>query len=87
MPGLREQRTGAEAIDQVRKLLGASVPALLITGDTAPERLREALGAGLPLLHKPLLPNDLRQALVALLATANSQEKREQGAKPQTVLV
>ena len=64
---LRSQHTGAEAIAEVRKLLGTAVPALLITGDTAPERLREALSAGVPLLHKPLAPGDLHLALVKLL--------------------
>lgn len=64
---LRSQRTGAEAIAEVRSLLGWAVPALLITGDTAPERLREAVGVGVPLLHKPLAPGDLHQAMVKLL--------------------
>lgn len=39
---LREQRTGLEAIVALRILLGNNLPALLITGDTAPDRLREA---------------------------------------------
>ena len=53
---LRGQRTGAQAIGELRKLLGAPVPALIITGDTAPERMREAMSTGVPLLHKPLAP-------------------------------
>jgi hypothetical protein len=28
---------------------------MLVTGDTAPERLREAQATGLTLLHKPLM--------------------------------
>jgi CheY-like chemotaxis protein/two-component sensor histidine kinase len=63
---LREQRTGVEAITAVRKLMGNSVPALLITGDTAPERLREAKASGLPLLHKPVSPSKLYRKLVEL---------------------
>ena len=51
---LREQRTGAQAIAALRKAHGAALPALLITGDTAPERLREAQASGVPLLHKPV---------------------------------
>lgn len=43
---LREQRTGAEAITALRALLGNTLPGLLITGDTAPERLREAQASG-----------------------------------------
>ncbi len=63
---LREQRTGVEAIAAVRKLLGAALPALLITGDTAPERLREAQASGIPLLHKPVSPGKLYRRLVEL---------------------
>jgi signal transduction histidine kinase/ActR/RegA family two-component response regulator len=63
---LREQRTGVEAIAAVRALLGFTVPALLITGDTAPVRLREAKASGLPLLHKPVSASKLYRKLVEL---------------------
>ena len=63
---LREQRTGVEAISAVRALLGFSVPALLITGDTAPVRLREAKASGLPLLHKPVSASKLYRKLIEL---------------------
>jgi len=63
---LREQRTGVEAISAVRNLLGKSIPALLITGDTAPQRLREAQASGIPLLHKPVSPGMLYRRLVEL---------------------
>lgn len=61
---LRENQTGAEAIRQVRDALQAPLPALIITGDTAPERLREARDSGVPLLHKPLSPAQLYRVLV-----------------------
>lgn len=60
---LRQQRTGTEAIAILRKALGAAVPALLITGDTAPERLREARASGIPLLHKPVASGPLYRKL------------------------
>ena len=50
---LAEGDSGIEAIAQVRKMQ-PGVRAVLVTGDTAPERLREAQASGLPLLHKPL---------------------------------
>jgi len=65
---LREQRTGIEAIATLRHLLGDALPALLITGDTAPERLREALASGIPLLHKPVSPSQLYRGLDSLLS-------------------
>lgn len=64
---LREQRTGIEAIAALRELLGDTLPALLITGDTAPDRLREALNSGIPLLHKPVSPSQLYRGLVTVL--------------------
>jgi signal transduction histidine kinase/CheY-like chemotaxis protein len=65
---LRELRTGAQAIAELRAFLGPHTPALMITGDTAPERLREALASGIPLMHKPVKPEQLYQALVDVLA-------------------
>lgn len=63
---LREQRTGVEAIAAVRNQIGCDIPALLITGDTAPTRLREAQASGIPLLHKPVSPGLLYRKLVEL---------------------
>ena len=51
---------GANAVQLLRQHFGSSLPALLITGDTAPERLREAKDSGLHILHKPVRPAQLR---------------------------
>lgn len=51
---LREEKTGAQAIDAIQQEIGEIIPALIITGDTAPERLREAKASGHVLLHKPV---------------------------------
>ena len=40
---------------------------LLVTGDTAPDRLRNAEASGLPILHKPLNPARLRTLIANLL--------------------
>ena len=64
---LRGQQTGLQAIARLRQLLGDQLPALLLTGDTSPHRLRETLASGVPLLHKPVAPEHLRQALIELL--------------------
>jgi signal transduction histidine kinase/CheY-like chemotaxis protein len=63
---LNNGRTGIEAIARLRDAVGFSIPAFLISGDTAPERLREATASDHHLLHKPVLPITLR-ALVAQL--------------------
>ena len=60
---LKEQRTGAQAIAALRAQVGSELPALIITGDTAPERLRDAKATGIPLLHKPVSPSILYQRL------------------------
>jgi signal transduction histidine kinase/CheY-like chemotaxis protein len=70
---LRGQHTGVEAIAAVRALLGYDLPALLITGDTAPERLREAQASGIPLLHKPVTPGMLYRRLLELQQESGSK--------------
>jgi two-component system, sensor histidine kinase len=62
---LRNQATGAQAIAQLRTYWGTDIPAILLTGDTAKERLREAISTGIPLLHKPVSPQQLHQMIKA----------------------
>ena len=64
---LREHRTGIEAICSLRSLVDERLPALLITGDTGPERLREAMASGIPVLHKPVSSSQLFHALISIL--------------------
>jgi signal transduction histidine kinase/FixJ family two-component response regulator len=64
---LANGRTGFEAIERLRSSLGSPVPAFLISGDTAPERLREARASGYHLLHKPIGPAALRATLNHLM--------------------
>jgi signal transduction histidine kinase/ActR/RegA family two-component response regulator len=65
-------RAGEDGISAVRSLRSAvpGLPAVLISGDTAPERLRDALAAGLILLHKPVSQEQLVAAMHAALAAA-----------------
>ena len=60
---LREGKTGAQAIERLRVEFGKDIPALIITGDTDPERLREAQASGHALMHKPVQPAKLRAYL------------------------
>jgi two-component system, sensor histidine kinase len=70
---LRGQQNGSAAIAALRAQLGDDLPALLITGDTAPDRLREALASGIPLLHKPVPPDELYRQLATLLAKSTAR--------------
>jgi signal transduction histidine kinase/CheY-like chemotaxis protein len=60
---------GEDGIAVIRRLQGVygEVPAMLLTGDTAPERIREAQASGYPLLHKPVAHGRLRAAVTSLL--------------------
>jgi PAS domain S-box-containing protein len=60
LPGTRN---GVQFLDEMSLHLGPDIPSLLLTADTAPERLREARTSGYPLLHKPVTASALRQAL------------------------
>ncbi len=63
---LGDRETGSEVIALLRKQLGTDLPALLVTGDTSPARLREAQASGIPLLHKPLAASQLYRMLARL---------------------
>lgn len=41
-----------------------NIPALMNIGDTAPERLREAMSSDVSLVYKPVTPASLYRALV-----------------------
>jgi signal transduction histidine kinase/ActR/RegA family two-component response regulator len=60
---LAETITGADAIRAVIACVGRAVPAVIITGDTSPERIREAQASGFTLLHKPLDTRQLQELL------------------------
>jgi signal transduction histidine kinase/CheY-like chemotaxis protein len=64
---LAGRRTGIQAIAAVRSAVGLSIPAFLISGDTAPDRLRDARKNGFHLLHKPVPAMRLRAILNQLL--------------------
>lgn len=68
---LRQHSTGTAAIAAVRQILGERTGALLITGDTAPARLREAGETGIPMLHKPVAPAQLWEQLLRLAEPLN----------------
>jgi signal transduction histidine kinase len=72
---LPNEETGISVIDRLRVQAGREIPAALITGDTAPDRIREARDRGFALLHKPLQPARLRVLLEYLLTTTSAQRQ------------
>lgn len=63
---LPQHENGIETVRRLRARLG-NVPALMVSGDTAPERLREAQASGLPFLHKPVPADKLKQTMLTVL--------------------
>ncbi len=61
------------------------VPAIIITGDTAADRLRTAHAAGTALLHKPVEPQALQEAIDALLRDAPAQCEDSHGRQSPAV--
>lgn len=58
--------TGLEAITALREEFNSDIAALIITGEGAPELLRVIEASGIPLLHKPLTAELLKDALATL---------------------
>lgn len=65
---LRDHETGVAAIDAMRRHFGGTIPAILVTGDSAPEIFSVALENRLPILTKPVRAVRLRAALTSLLS-------------------
>jgi signal transduction histidine kinase len=68
--------TGVQAIELVQNSLSNPVPAILVTGDTAPDRLREAKASGYPLLHKPVEPAQLHALMCSLRSSMLSTPRK-----------
>ncbi len=65
---LPDNRTGLETIEVVRAHYeNDALPALLISGDTDPERLTMANEAGVKMVHKPVDPDKLRREITRIL--------------------
>jgi len=65
---LREGATGVDVIKELHAEFGRDIPALLITGDTGADRLRDVRESGYPQLHKPVPPAKLRDVLNSIFA-------------------
>ena len=73
LPG---KESGIDVIQRIRGEYNEEIPAILITGDTAPERLQEAHDSGLVVLSKPVANSKLR-------ATIGNVTKRRPPVSPE----
>lgn len=69
---LPDDTDGIEVISRLRQKYGRDIPAILVTGDTAPDTILRITQAGFPLLHKPLRPAKLRALLTHLIQQARA---------------
>ncbi|NND91955.1 MAG: response regulator [Granulosicoccus sp.] len=66
---LRDNQTGDMAIRQVRTAFDEDFPAMIISGDTSPARMKEVAASGFEMMHKPVEPAELvRKISVTLQA-------------------
>jgi len=71
---LRAHENGIHVIERLRSEYNDDeIPGMLITGDTAPDRLRDAQESGLMLLHKPVSNTRLRAAILHLVTNPQRQ--------------
>lgn len=55
--------TGVDAIYSIWTVLKRKIPGVIITGDIAPQSIREIMASGLRMLQKPIEPDELRAAI------------------------
>ncbi|HVO45697.1 MAG TPA: hybrid sensor histidine kinase/response regulator [Steroidobacteraceae bacterium] len=80
---LRGAENGIQVIEMLRGEFNTDIPALLVTGDTGLERLRDAEASGLPILHKPVHPARLRTLIANLLREHGQPPRGEHGQPPR----
>jgi PAS domain S-box-containing protein len=78
---LKLGHTGADAILAIRHVWGGDVPGFLLTGDTGPDRLREAAASGFEVMHKPIQPEKLRLMVAESIAHARLVAENEARAR------
>jgi len=57
---LADNLNGVDAVAAIRESVNIPIKAIVVTGDTSPERLKQVKGADLQLLHKPVSPEELQ---------------------------
>ena len=66
---LRGEETGLGVLGRLHIAAGRTLPAVVVTGDTAPERIREVQASGHTLLYKPVATSQLLAVLSATRGT------------------
>jgi CheY-like chemotaxis protein len=64
---------GVAVIEQLRSEFNSDIPAIIVTGDTAPDRIRDATASDCMLMHKPVSNSRLRSAIASLTMDAAAE--------------
>jgi signal transduction histidine kinase/CheY-like chemotaxis protein len=64
---LRGKQCGLQVLQAIHDHLGYALAAIIMTGDTAPDRIRDAQNSGATLLHKPVDIDIMRTTIEQLL--------------------
>lgn len=67
---LRDLVRGTDVIESLREEYNSDIPALLVTGDTAPQNIAEVRSSGLSVLYKPVDIVELHKLVVESINTA-----------------
>ena len=73
---LRGDENGIDAIQALRSTRPA-LPAILVSGDTAPDRLKDAHRAGIAMLHKPVSAETLHRAITHEIVSGDRRHESE----------
>ncbi|MBC7498934.1 MAG: hybrid sensor histidine kinase/response regulator [Herminiimonas sp.] len=76
---LNSHETGLDVIAGLRAEFNQDVIALLITGDTMPDRIHAIVESGIPVLHKPVAADALLDVLAELIV---ARPRRQTGIHP-----
>lgn len=68
---------GMDAVEAIREALDQDVPAIIISGDTSPERLKQVKKTGLLFLHKPVRADELHQHMQTLLTPMPTRKEEK----------
>lgn len=80
---LPENKTGHDAVAAITTALGRMIEVIFITGDTNPQRIREA-SAGQRVIFKPVPPDVLRGAIGNVVARMAARPPRGRAYEPST---
>ncbi len=66
---LENEMDGTEVIDAIREEYNCEIPAIIITGETSPNRINDALSTGCSVAYKPIDGIELKALIQEELAS------------------